>query len=246
MPQASPRRRSLTGVPDSATEAQPSVGGADRCSAVALAGDRLWSGTSSRPGASGPPRRRQRQATSPPIRAEAGADAPQTGRPRRPARRRPGRRPRSHRAVAARAGPGEHRHYPTDLLAPVAISREGQGYPTGSGPWRSPTHARPARPSGAPPPGARPAPVRPPRPAGPLPPAPPPGPEPLSENSTTTRHRPGGPARRTALAGSAQVSAHPRCCPSSATCSRPLPLRGSAGPAASRLASPCSARRACR
>ncbi len=36
----------------------------------------------------------------------------------------------------------------------VAISREGRGCPTGSCPWRSPTHARHARPSGAPPPGA--------------------------------------------------------------------------------------------
>jgi hypothetical protein len=77
-----------------------------------------------------------------------------------------------------------------------------------------PTDARPARPSGAPPPGARPAPVRPPQPAGPLPPAPPPGPEPPSESSTTTRQPPGRPARRRGPAHWAWGSPRPRSRPS--------------------------------
>ncbi len=50
-----------------------------RCSAAALADRSTWSGTSSRPGASGRPRCRQRQATRPPLSAEAGADAALAG-----------------------------------------------------------------------------------------------------------------------------------------------------------------------
>jgi hypothetical protein len=82
--------------------------------------------------------------------------------------------------------------------------------------------------------------------AGPPPPAPPPAPAPRSDPSTTTRHPPGRPTRRRASAGSAWVSAHPRSRPSPAACSHPLAPRSSAGLAASRSASPCSARQACR
>jgi hypothetical protein len=69
--------------------------------------------------------------------------------------------------------------------------------------------------------------VRPPQPAGPLPAAPPPGPEPLSKRSTTTRHPPGRPARRTGPERAASVSTHPAP-------ARP-PLRARAG-------RPCRAR----
>jgi hypothetical protein len=248
MLQASRRRRSSTGVPDSVTEAQPGAGGPESLLGSGLGGTGPPSrGTSSRPGASGRPRCRQRQATRPPMRAKAGVDAAWAGRPRRPARRRPrgedagGR----HGAVAAGAGPGAHRRYTLTRLALVAISREGRGCRAAAGPWRSPTDARPARPSAAPSPGARPAPGRPPQPAGPPPPAPPPGPEPPSGTSTMTCRPPGRPARRRGPARSVQMSTHPSAQASWSACWRPVPLLGAAGPAMSRLASPLAARRAC-
>jgi hypothetical protein len=244
MLQVSRRRRDLTGVPDSVTEAQPGVGGPE-----SLFGSGL--GRRSTMERDLQPARRIRSPSVPPAASHqpanecrSWADAAQAGRPRRPARR-PGRRPRSHRAVAARAGPGEHRHYADPLLASLRAAG-GSGLSGWVRPMAIPTGARPARPSGAALLGARPAPLRPPQPAGPLPPAPPPGPEPPSESSPTTRHPPGRPAPRRALAGSAWVPVYPRCRPSPAACSHPLALLGSARLAASRLASPCSARRACR
>jgi hypothetical protein len=147
-----------------------------------------------------------------------------------------------HRGQAGRGRPcGPIRE---SLLGPHCEQPGGRGCRAASGPWRSPTFARPARPSAATPPGARPAPLRPPQPADPPLPAPPPGPEPPSGTSTMTRHPPGRPARRGGLAA-AWGPAHPRCCPSPSACSQP-PLPGSAGRAASRPASPCSARRTCR
>ncbi len=128
-----------------------------------------------------------------------------------------------HRGPASRRGPTDDQAIPS---GPRCEQPEGRDCRAAAGPWRSPTFARLARPSGAAPPGARPAPGRPPQPAGPLPPAPPPGREPLPESSTTTRHPPGCPARRRGLAGSAWRSAHPRCCPSPSACSQPLPPAG--------------------
>jgi len=87
------------------------VGGADRSSAVASADRSTMERDfqpNRRPGSPSVPPAASHQ---PANERRSCADAPQAGRPRRPARR-PGRRPRSHRAVAAGAGPGEHRHYP--------------------------------------------------------------------------------------------------------------------------------------